>query len=60
MSLKIASVFDVTLNYLIGEGKHAAYDKATPKQLEGIQTLKQNTRSLLFNIIDTFQRDAKA
>jgi transcriptional regulator with XRE-family HTH domain len=60
MALKIAKVFDVPVDYLIGEGKHAAYDKETVKRLEDIQSLDSNTKTMLFNIIDTFLRDAKA
>ncbi len=60
MALKIAKVFDVPVDYLLGEGKHASYDKETVKRLEDIQTLDGSTKSVLFNIIDTFLRDAKA
>jgi len=60
MALKIAKVFDVPVDYLLGEGKHASYDNETVKRLEDIQTLDGNTKSVLFNIIDTFLRDAKA
>lgn len=60
MAFKIASVFDVPLDYLIGEGKHASYNKETVKRLEEIEALDKDTRTLLFNIIDTFLRDAKA
>lgn len=60
MALKIAKVFDVPVDYLLGEGKHAAYDKETIKRLEDIQVLDNDTRTVLFNIIDTFLRDAKA
>ena len=60
MALKIAHVFDVPVDYLLGEGKHASYDKETVKRLEDIETLDGNTKSVLFNIIDTFLRDAKA
>ena len=41
-------------------GKHAAYDNETVKRLEDIETLDGSTKSVLFNIIDTFLRDAKA
>lgn len=60
MALKIATVFDVPVDYLIGEGKHASYNKETVKRLEEIEALDKDTRSVLFNIIDTFLRDAKA
>lgn len=60
MALKIAKVFDVSVDYLLGEGKHAAFDKETLKRLEDIENLDQNTRNTLFSVIDTFLRDAKA
>ena len=60
MALKIARVFDVPVDYLLGEGKHAAYDKETVKRLEDIEALDTPTKSVIYNIIDTFLRDAKA
>jgi len=60
MALKIARVFDVSVDYLLGEGKHASFDKETLKRLENIETLDQNTKNTLFKVIDTFLRDAKA
>ena len=58
MAIKIARVFDVPVDYLLGEGKHASYDKDTVKRLEDIETLDGSTKSVLFNIIDTYLRDA--
>ncbi len=60
MALKIAKVFDVSVDYLLGEGKHANFDKETLKRLADIENLDQNTRNVLFDVIDTFLRDAKA
>ena len=60
MALKIAQVFDVPVDYLLGQGKHATYDKETVQRLEDIQALDTETKTVLFNIIDTFLRDAKA
>lgn len=60
MALKIARAFDVPVDYLLGEGKHAAYDKETIKRIEDIEGLDTSTRSLLFNLIDTYIRDFKA
>ena len=60
MGLKIAKVFDISVDYLLGEGKHASFDKETLKRLEDIESLDQNTRNTLFSVIDTFLRDAKA
>jgi transcriptional regulator with XRE-family HTH domain len=60
MALKIANVFDIPVDFLLGEGKHASYDKDTVKRLEDIENLDTNTKSTLYNVIDTFLRDYKA
>lgn len=60
MALKVARVFDVPVDYLLGEGKHEAYDKETIQRLEDIQVLDNDTKVVPLNIIDTFLRDAKA
>lgn len=60
MAVKIADAFDVTIDYLIGNGKHAAYDKDVIERIEDIQALDASTRATLFNVIDTFLRDYKA
>ena len=36
MALKIAHIFDVSVDYLLGEGKHASFDKDTLKRLNNI------------------------
>lgn len=33
MALKIAKIFDVSVDFLLGEGKHASFDKETLKRL---------------------------
>ena len=60
MALKIAHIFDVSVDYLLGEGKHASFDKDTLKRINNIENLDDNTKKTLFNVIDTFLRDAKA
>lgn len=60
MALKIAHIFDVSVDYLLGEGKHASFDKETLNRLNNIENLDENTKKTLFNVIDTFLRDAKA
>lgn len=60
MALKIAKAFEVSVDYLLGEGIHASYSKETIKRLQEIENLDADTRAALFNIIDTFIRDAKA
>lgn len=60
MALKIAKVFDVPVDYLLGEGKHASYNKETIKRFEEIEALDKDTRIVLFDVIDTYLRDFKA
>lgn len=59
MALKIAKAFDVPVDYLLGEGKHASYSKETVKRIEEIEAMDDKTKSVLFNLIDTYIRDAK-
>jgi transcriptional regulator with XRE-family HTH domain len=59
MALKLANVFDVSVDFLIGEGQHASYDKATIKRLEDIENLDSETKKTIFQVIDTFLRDSK-
>lgn len=59
MALKLAKVFDVSVDFLIGEGQHASYDKATIKRLEDIENLDSETKKTIFQVIDTFLRDSK-
>lgn len=60
MTIKLAKVFDVSLDFLTGVGKNASYDKAMLQRFEDIEGLDNETKNTLFTIIDTFLRDAKA
>ncbi len=60
MAFKNAKVFDVPVDYFLGEGKHSTYDNDFLKRIEEIQVLRGNTTSVLFNLIDTYIRDVKA
>jgi transcriptional regulator with XRE-family HTH domain len=57
---KIADAFGVSLDFLVGEGINAAFDKKTLQRLPEIQGLDPDTKGVLYNIIDTYLRDAKA
>ncbi|MEL7196445.1 MAG: helix-turn-helix transcriptional regulator [Bacteroidota bacterium] len=59
MALKIATAFGVTLDYLTGKGSFASYDKETVERIEGIQSMDDDTRSVLFNVIDTYIQNYK-
>jgi transcriptional regulator with XRE-family HTH domain len=56
---KIADALEVTLDYLVGEGINAKLDKKTVKRLNEIELLEDNKRNVLFDLIDTYIRDAK-
>ncbi len=57
---KIADAFEVSLDYLVGEGQNAKFDKKILQRIQDIQNLDTDTRSILFDVIDTYLRDAKA
>jgi transcriptional regulator with XRE-family HTH domain len=57
---KIAKVLDVSVDYLIGDGKMAAYDKEVIKRIDAIQALDEETQSKLFFLIDNVVQNFKA
>lgn len=59
MALKLASVFDVSVDYLLDEAQHTSYDKETVKRLREIQNMKPDFRANLFSVIDSVIRDYK-
>jgi transcriptional regulator with XRE-family HTH domain len=56
---KIADALEVTLDYLVGEGANAKFDKKTLKRFQEIEHLEEPKRNILFDLIDTYIRDAK-
>lgn len=51
---KIADAFEVSLDYLVGEGVHASYDKKTVKRLQDIEKLNASDKEHLFALMDAF------
>ena len=51
MALKIAKAFDVPVDYLLGEGKHACIllKGNRNKRIEEIEAMDDKTKSVLFN-----------
>lgn len=56
---KIAASFGVSLDYLVGEGVNASFDKKTVKRLQDIEQLDEDTKNILFNLIDTYIQNFK-
>ncbi len=56
---KIADAFDVSLDYLVGEGQNASFDKKTVKRIQDIQNMDEDTQGILFNLIDTYIQNFK-
>jgi transcriptional regulator with XRE-family HTH domain len=57
---KIAAIFEVTLDYLAGEGQNSSFDKKTLNRIEAILQMDNLTKNSLFSIIDAVVRDFKA
>jgi transcriptional regulator with XRE-family HTH domain len=59
-ALKIAQAFEVSLDYLVGEGVNASFDKKTVQRMQDIEGLSPAIKEKLFFLIDTILRDTKA
>ena len=57
--LKMSKIFNVSLDFLIGEGDVATYDKAVLKRINDIEKLDDTTKNILFNLIDTYVQNYK-
>jgi transcriptional regulator with XRE-family HTH domain len=56
---RIADALGVSLDYLVGEGTNSKFDKMTLKRIEEIEQLEDDKKRTLFDVIDTFIREAK-
>jgi transcriptional regulator with XRE-family HTH domain len=57
---KIADALEVSLDHLVGEGLHNGFDKKTLQRFQDLQHLEEEKKNTLFDLIDTYIRDAKA
>lgn len=57
---KIADAFGVSLDLLVGEGVNSSFDKKTLKRMQDLELLEDDKKKTLFDLIDTYIRDAKA
>ncbi len=56
---KIADAFEVSLDYLVGEGQNVSFDKKIIQRIKDLQSLEPGKKQTLFDLIDTYIRDAK-
>lgn len=59
MILKLAKVFNVSVDYLVGEGQLAKYNKEVLKRIEDIEQLDTETQNKLFFLIDNIVQNFK-
>jgi transcriptional regulator with XRE-family HTH domain len=57
---RIADTFDVSLDYLVGEGQNAEFDKMMINRLVEIEKMKPDFKTHLLSIIDSVIRDYKS
>ena len=51
---KIADAFEVSLDYLVGEGVNSKFDKKTVKRLQNIEKLDPADKVHVFAMLDAF------
>lgn len=59
MIIKLAKVFNVSIDYLIGEGTVANFDKEVIRRIEDIEKLDPTTKDKLFFLIDNVIQNFK-
>ena len=57
---KIADALEVSLDHLVGEGMYQGFDKKTLQRFKDLEHLEDDKKKTLFDLIDTYIRDAKA
>ena len=57
--LKLANAFGVSIDYLVGQGPNAAFDKEMMKRLEDVEVLPKEEKQRIFHYIDLIIRDFK-
>lgn len=56
---RIADAFEISLDNLVGDGINTHFDKKTVQRINELLTLDPDKKSVLFDLIDTYIRDAK-
>ncbi len=58
--VKLANALGVSVDYLLGEGANASFDKEVIKRLEQMELLPKEEKQRIFHYIDLVIRDCKA
>lgn len=56
---RIADAFEISLDNLVGDGINTHFDKKTVQRINELLTLAPEKKNILFDLIDTYIRDAK-
>ena len=57
--VKLAKAFDVPVDFLLGEGQNANYDKEMVKCLDQVESLPNQDKQRIFDYMDLVIRDYK-
>jgi len=57
--VKLAKAFEVSVDYLLGEGLNATYDKEMVKRLDELEGLPPEEKKHIFHYMDLIIRDSK-
>jgi transcriptional regulator with XRE-family HTH domain len=57
--VKLAKAFDVSVDFLLGEGLNATYDKEMVKRLDELENLPAEEKKQIFHYMDLIIRDFK-
>jgi len=57
--VKLAEVFEVSVDYILGKGVNASYDRKMVERLDIIEKLPANHKERIFHYIDLIVRDYK-
>ena len=57
--VKLAKAFEVSVDFLLGEGQNANYDKEMVKRLDEVENLPDPEKQRIFDYMDLIIRDYK-
>ncbi|GAA5040145.1 transcriptional regulator [Marivirga lumbricoides] len=57
--VKLAKAFDVSVDFLLGEGQNANFDKEMVKRLDQVESLPDQEKKRIFDYMDLIIRDYK-